>query len=155
MRIASSPPAGTIGEGALGPLSPVLTAWAKHVGIDELDVDLLITAIAPDLDRRFEQLYGYLHDDITRRRATVGLALRLNGHDVTEPAARRRFMDEAPLLALGLIHLEETERPFLTRSLRAPDRVVSVLLGDERPAPNVTVIDTVAVSAPPLPSSAR
>lgn len=139
--IADSPPAGTIGEGALGPLSPILSDWAKHVGIDEVDVDLLITAIAPDLDRRFEQLYGYLHDDITRRRATVGLALRLNGHDVTEPAARRRFSGDAPLLALGLVRLEDEERPFLTRSLRAPDRVVSALLGDERPAANVSVVD--------------
>ena len=144
--IASSPPAGTIGEGPLGPLSLVLKGWATDVGIDEVDVDLLITAIAPDLDRRFEQLYGFLHDDITRRRATIGLALRLNGHDVTEPAARRRFVGEAPLLALGLLQLEEVERPFLTRSLRAPDRVVSALLGDERPAANVTVVETAIIT---------
>ena len=143
--IAAAPRAGTIGEGALGPLSPVLSEWAKNVGIDDVDVDLLVTAIAPDLDRRFEQLYGYLHDDITRRRATVGLALRLNGHDVTQPAARRRFTGDAPLIALGLVRLEEEERPFLTRSLRAPDRVVSALLGDERPAPNVTVVDSVFI----------
>ena len=52
---------------------------------------------------------------------------------------------DAPLIALGLVQLEEQERPFLTRSLRAPDRVVSALLGDERPAPNVTVVDSVII----------
>jgi hypothetical protein len=53
---------------------------------------------------------------------------------------------EAPLLALGLLQLEEVERPFLTRSLRAPDRVVSALLGDERPAANVTVVETAIIT---------
>ena len=36
-------------------------------------------ALLPDLDSRFERLYGYLNDDVTRRRASVGLALQLAG----------------------------------------------------------------------------
>jgi hypothetical protein len=143
-EIASSGAAGTIGD-QMPPMSDVLTGWAARVGIDAVDVDLLIAAIAPDLDRRFEQLFGYLHDDITRRRATVGLALRLTGHDVTDPVARQRFAADAPLLALGLAVLEEQERPFLTRSVRVPDRVVSALLGDPQPSAGVSVIESADV----------
>ena len=40
----------------------------------------------PDLDARFELLYGYLHDDVTRRRASIGLALELAA---PSPAPRR------------------------------------------------------------------
>ena len=39
--------------------------------LDPLDVAFLVLAMAPDLDVRFERLYGYLNDDVTRRRASV------------------------------------------------------------------------------------
>ena len=54
-------------------------ASAQAFALDPLDVDLLLVALAPDLDARFERLYGYLHDDVTRRRASIGLALELVG----------------------------------------------------------------------------
>ncbi|TCO53144.1 hypothetical protein [Actinocrispum wychmicini] len=51
----------------------------RTFGLSGLDVDLLLAALAPDVDVRFNQLYGYLHDDLTRRRVSVGLALELAG----------------------------------------------------------------------------
>ena len=48
-------------------------------GLDAVDLDLLLVAVLPDLDPRFERLYGYLNDDVTRRRASAGLALELCG----------------------------------------------------------------------------
>src|SRR5690242_11399129 len=33
-----------------------------------LDFHLLLVTLAPDVDRRFEALYGYLNDDVSRRR---------------------------------------------------------------------------------------
>ena len=75
-----------------------LRLLATDAGLTELDVELLVIALVPDLDSRFERLYGYLNDDVTRRRATVGLALTLA--DVSSasssaqgPAAPRRAAD--------------------------------------------------------------
>ena len=56
-----------------------LRRWPGRAGLTALDVELLLIALVPDLDSRFERLYGYLNDDVTRRRATVGLALELAG----------------------------------------------------------------------------
>ncbi|MFI1352435.1 ATP-binding protein [Streptomyces sp. NPDC020898] len=106
---------------------------AARLGLLDLDVHILLTALAPDLDRSFEPLYGYLNDDVGRRRATIGLALDLCGLPVHEPAARARFHPSAPLTALGLLTVEEPERPFPSRSLRVPDRVAAHLLGDDTP----------------------
>jgi hypothetical protein len=106
---------------------------AVRLGLTALDVDVLLLALAPDLDRTFEPLYGYLNDDVSRRRATIGLALELCGLPAYAPAARACFHPSAPLSALGLIQLDETERPFLSRSLSVPDRVVAHLLGDDTP----------------------
>ena len=97
------------------------------------DVELLVIALVPDLDSRFEQLYGYLNDDVTRRRAThrVGAGAGRRLRDSTP--ARRALSPSGPLVDIGLVLVEDPERPFLTRSLRVPDRVAAHLLGDRRP----------------------
>ncbi|MFF4391795.1 ATP-binding protein [Streptomyces sp. NPDC001552] len=110
--------------------------WLAHwLRLSPLDTQILLIALAPDLDRSFEALYGYLNDDVTRRRATVALALDLCGVPTHSAAGRSRFHPAARLLARGLIEVDDPERPFLSRSLRVPDRVVAHLLGDDTPDP--------------------
>ncbi|WP_037915827.1 ATP-binding protein [Actinacidiphila yeochonensis] len=110
-----------------------LSVLAARLGLTDLDAVLLLIALAPDVDRGFEPLYGYLNDDVSRRRATVALAFDLCGIPVHLAAARARLHPSAPLCALGLLSVEEPERPFLSRSLRVPDRLVAHLLGDDSP----------------------
>ena len=64
---------------------------AARCGLDALDVDILFAAMAPDIDDRFERYYGYLNDDVTRRRVSVGLALGLSGVEASSAAGRQRF----------------------------------------------------------------
>ncbi|MGQ4517096.1 AAA family ATPase [Streptomyces sp. DW26H14] len=108
---------------------------AARLGLTELDASVLLIALAPDLDRGFESLYGYLNDDVSRRRATIGLALDLCGLPADDAWARGAFHPAAALGAFGLLLVEEPERPFLSRSLRVPDRVAAHLLGDDTPDP--------------------
>jgi hypothetical protein len=110
---------------------------ARDCELDDLDVDLLVVALAPDVDHRFERLYGYLHDDVTRRRASIGLALELAGLHPADVAARDRFGPQGPLVEAGLVAVDDGDRPFLTRALRVPDRVAGHLLGGEIPDPSV------------------
>ncbi|MFF4230405.1 ATP-binding protein [Streptomyces sp. NPDC001820] len=110
-----------------------LARLAGRLGLTGLDLRILLIALAPDLDRAFEPLYGYLNDDVSRRRATVGLALELCGLPMHSPEARARFHPAAPLSALGLLVVEEPERPFLSRSLRVSGRLAAHLLGDDTP----------------------
>jgi hypothetical protein len=119
------------------PTEERLDALVANAGLSALDAEILVAALAPDVDARFERLYGYLHDDVTRRRPSIGLALELAGMQPTDAAARARFSSAAPLRKLGLLLVDETDRPFLTRSLRVPDRVTAFLLGDDEPDPVV------------------
>lgn len=108
-----------------------LDCLTRRLGLTDLDAAILLIALAPDVDRGFEPLYGYLNDDVTRRRATIGLALDICGLPATDIAGRDCFHPAAALSALGLMRVEERERPFLSRSLRVPDRLVAHLLGDD------------------------
>ncbi|SFK68272.1 ATP-binding protein [Geodermatophilus ruber] len=119
-------------------------------GLEPLDAEILLIALAPDVDPRFEQLYGYLNDDVTRRRATIGMALSLCGVPESGWAVRARLGADAPLVAGGLLVVEDPERPFLSRGLRVPDRVTEWLLGGDDPDPALTEL----VEDPP-PTSGR
>ena len=115
-----------------------LRQLARAADLTDLDVEFLVAALAPDLDSRFERLYGYLNDDVTRRRATIGLVLELAGVPCTSASARARLAPGGPLLDHQLVVLDDAAGPFLTRSLRVPDRVTSHLLGDDACDPGLT-----------------
>ncbi|MEU1186983.1 ATP-binding protein [Streptomyces sp. NPDC005859] len=127
-----------------------LAALAGRLRLADLDAAILLIALAPDLDRDFEPLYGYLNDDVSRRRATVGLALELCGTPPHGAAARARFHSSAPLRGYGLLDVEEPERPFLSRTLRVPDRVLAHLLGDD--TPDAALHGHLPPLPPPLPA---
>ncbi len=112
------------------PAGSRLGRLAERFGLAPPDVELLLVALAPDIDTRFERLYGYLNDDLTRRRPTIGLALELCGLPAAGPG-RFRFSPSAPLVAGGLLDIADGERPLLSRTLRVPDRVTAHLLGDD------------------------
>ncbi|MEV6242740.1 ATP-binding protein [Lentzea sp. NPDC051838] len=128
---------------------------ARKASLSEVDVELLLVALAPDVDSRFEQFYGYLNDDVTRRRATVGLALRLCGLAEASSQGRARLDHGSPLVRSGLITVEDAERPLLSRSLRVPDRVGAHLLGDDRPDPHLADFVTLSGDPVPMPGAER
>ncbi len=112
-----------------------LRQLALEAALSELDVEILVICLVPDLDSRFERLYGYLNDDVTRRRATIGLTLALADVSAASHSCRARLLPGAPLIDRALVQVEDADRPFLTRALRVPDRVTAHLLGNDAPDP--------------------
>ena len=110
-------------------------------GLLPLDIDLLLVALAADLDPRFEQLFGYLNDDVTRRRPSVAVALALCGTPLSAADGRARLLS-GPLIRGGLLVVEDAERPLPGRALRVPDRVVGHLLGDDTAEPALEAVLT-------------
>ncbi len=113
-----------------------LRELAETFALDPLDVDLLVVALTCEVDRRFERFFGYLNDDVTRRRPSVAVALELCGVPLSAPSGHAR-LQHGPLVRSGLVTVEEPDRPFPGRPLRVPDRVVRHLLGDDEPDPAV------------------
>jgi hypothetical protein len=115
---------------------PRMARLARAFGLCSLEIDLLLIALAPDLDRRYERLYAYLQDDMTRRRPTVDMALGLLCATARERLAARRHLDpRAPLLRYRLARLlddpADHEPPLLGKYLAADERIVTYLLGED------------------------
>lgn len=53
----------------------------------------VLVCLAPELDRRYEKIYGYLQDDVTQKRPTVGLVLDLLCRTDEERLGARAYFD--------------------------------------------------------------
>ncbi|MBV9896834.1 MAG: ATP-binding protein [Chloroflexi bacterium] len=117
--------------GRLSQLGTQLPRLMEIFGLDALDEEIFLICLAPELDLRYERLYGYLQDDMTRRRPSVDLVLRLLDRDCAD--VRRALGPAGRLASLGLIaHMEDDNtRPnsFLTTLLRVDPRISEYLLG--------------------------
>lgn len=128
-----------------------LRTLQRRFGVDELSLDVFVAALAPELDRRFEQLYGYLNDDVTRRRVTIGVALELVGLPLSSVASREILGPGSPLVRCGLVTLEGGDRPWPGRELLVPDRVAAWCLGFDEPDPDV--VDVLEIATDPEPGT--
>jgi SpoVK/Ycf46/Vps4 family AAA+-type ATPase len=113
-----------------------LVELARLFDLTTFDVDVILVCLAPELDRRYERLYAYLHDDVTRGQPTVDLVLNLLCPDLdTKVAARTRLTPVAPLCRHRLVQLgEEPDQrpaPWLGTTLRLDPRVARFLLDDD------------------------
>ena len=109
-----------------------LAALAGMFGLTAFDLDVILLCLAPELDRSYQRLYAYLHDDVTRRLPTVDLAVSLFCPDLdAKLSARTRFAAAAPLRRFHLLELHTVpEESLLDSALRLDPRVASFVLDD-------------------------
>jgi hypothetical protein len=107
-------------------------ALARALCLSDPERDLVLLALAPELDPKYETLFAYLNNDVTRKLGTAELAGRLFAAGVEERAALRRALaPDAPLIALGVLEFAPATReaPRAQRGLRAGQALVDWLLG--------------------------
>jgi AAA+ superfamily predicted ATPase len=116
--------------------NPLMSRLAKCFGLTTFDVDIILLALATEVDLRYERVIAYLQDDVTRRRPTVDLALNLYCPSADEKIARRaHFLPESPLIRNGLLQLlpdpSHNGPPLLAHYLKLDEQVTSFLLGHD------------------------
>jgi AAA+ superfamily predicted ATPase len=124
------------GAPLVGPVAPpsALSLLQRRFGLSPFDLDVVVIALAPELDLRYERLYGYLQDDVTRRRATVDLALSLRTSSADEKmAGLARFAPDAPLIRHAVLQLlsdpNQAHPPLLAHYLKLDPQIIGALLG--------------------------
>ncbi len=123
-------PAGEHPDTDESPLNHLIRAF--H--LSWFDADLILLAAAPELDLRYERLYAYLQDDITRKQPTVELALNLLCATAEEKLERRAHLEvQGPLVRQGLLQVvadpNQFAPPFLAHYLKPDRQIIRFLLG--------------------------
>ncbi|HEX5796227.1 MAG TPA: hypothetical protein VFY19_10320, partial [Geminicoccaceae bacterium] len=81
------------------------SAWAAlaaELALEPAERGLVLMGLAPELDRKYETLFAYLNNDVTRKWPTADLALRVLGDG---PALRHALLPDSRLFAQGLLEL--------------------------------------------------
>jgi hypothetical protein len=127
---------------ALTDIALPLQQLAAAFALQSHEQQLLLLALAPQLDSRFGRVYGFLHDDISRQRLSAGLAQQLLGiKDVSARALRRSLHSDSALLKYRLLLLNDDDnQPLLARSLQTDTRLVNFLLGMQQPDDELTTL---------------
>ncbi|MEZ4633786.1 MAG: hypothetical protein R2856_02200 [Caldilineaceae bacterium] len=134
-----------------------LDSLCRLYQLSPIEIDILLLCLAPEFDLRYERLYGYLHDDITRKRPSVDLALNLLSPTIAAKVmGRRHFGASAPLFRHTLLRLADDptqpQAPLLRRFLVVEPRIVDYLLDDDeidpRLAPYASLHESAQAEAP-------
>ncbi|MCA9068383.1 MAG: hypothetical protein KDA84_05650, partial [Planctomycetaceae bacterium] len=116
-------------------MGDVLTHLTLRFQLSSLENWLVLVALAPELDRRYETVYAFLQDDVSQRFPTVNLAMQLAAGDSLQTAllARSVFAKEATLRRCGLIELfdptDSGRASLLSLGYRLSPEVLHFLVG--------------------------
>jgi hypothetical protein len=115
-------------------VGPELAWLADAYGLSDFDLLVVLLALAPEIDLRYERVYAFLQDDISHRLPTMDLALNLMCATPEEKLRRRwHFTDDSPLIRNDVVRLVpepgNTEPPLLAKALKLDERIVRRLFG--------------------------
>lgn len=113
-----------------------LPKLASLFGLSPFELQTVIICLAPELHRKYDKLYAYLQDDITRKKPSVDLVLDLLCEtEVDRWRARTIFSGHASLFRAGILHMtDDPQSPSgssgLARFLKLDPRILNFLLGN-------------------------
>jgi AAA+ superfamily predicted ATPase len=134
--LAREPGAPLLSTSAASRRAAPLLDWLRDgADLSAFDLDILLVALAPELDLRYERLYAYLQDDVTRKRPTVDLVLNLLCTTAREKlAARDRLSASSPLVAGRIVRLvpplDDPAAPFLAYAVKVDEQIAGWMLGN-------------------------
>lgn len=119
---------------------PRLAQLAVTFELNRLEQDILLICLAPALDLRYERLYGYLQDDVTRKRPHINLVVDLLGDaGINRFKLWNEFSDNAPLFHYQFIEKinEGGKTPLLGQELAVDNSLIHWLMGDYQAGPEL------------------
>jgi len=107
---------------------------AQAFELQDFEIELLMMALAPEIDNRFAKVYGFLHDDVARKCLSASLAQQvLLQHDVSGAQLRSALHSNATLMKFQLLALlDDDSQPLMSRGLKLDNRCVNFLLDVEQ-----------------------
>ncbi|MCX7747984.1 MAG: ATP-binding protein [Clostridia bacterium] len=103
--------------------------------LSSFEFSCVVLCLAVELDLKFEKIYAYLQDDVTRKSPTLWLATRLFCRNFEEELAVRQYFSPDSALSKYILNAEELSKsslPFIMKPLKLNERIVDFLTGNNR-----------------------
>jgi AAA+ superfamily predicted ATPase len=104
----------------------------RRFDLTVLETDVLMLALAPEVSLKYETLYAYLNNDITRKHMTVDLAVRLLGASASVEQVRETMRYGGRLFSTGLLEWIDggsDRRALLSHGFALATPITQFLLG--------------------------
>ncbi len=113
----------------------LISRLIDNFGLTAAELDVLLVTLAPEVDPRYERLFSYLQDDVTKKRPSVDLVLNLLTDSFREKLRLRKLVCEDGRLLRSrlLVRFSDgssREPTLLSQYVRPAARVVEHLLGN-------------------------
>ena len=121
-----------------------LPALGRTFDLSALELAAVVVCLGPELRRKYDRLYAYLQDDITRKRPSLDLILELLCPTERQRwAARGAFSLGAPLLRHGILRpVEDPQNPSgssaLAQFMALDPQITQYLLGTAQRDPRLS-----------------
>ena len=102
---------------------------SKVLSLSPYEYYTLIICLAPEIDIKYEKLYAYLQDDITKKRPTLELVLRILSGKFEDRIKIRNSLVNSTLIKYSVIEYTDIQQNILSRPLKLDDMVVNYILG--------------------------
>lgn len=134
-----------------------LVQMQRIFDLDQFDIDTLLVCLAVEVDLRYERLYAYLQDDVTKKHPSVDLILNLlSSTPEIKFSQHCRFHPEAPLVRFSLLDFiddsSQQHPPLLTRYLKVDSRIVRFLFGSDQVDERLSQFSMMSKSQRPSPT---
>ena len=127
-RVAEARIAASHARGTVLPLPMV----RERFRLSAFEAECMLVCLAPELEARYQKLFGYLNDDVTQKYPAVDLLLRLLSTQEESARCRSLLTPASALLRSGLLVWteEQSSGSALSRCLKVDPAVAQFLLQD-------------------------
>ncbi|NOU93662.1 AAA family ATPase [Paenibacillus sp. LMG 31456] len=118
-----------------------LLAAVNTFGLRGRERDFVVAALAVEMDRKYERVFGFLQDDLTSKHPNASLLIQLNCRNAADMMEAREALASSGPLAKYFLHRDETSaaKSLLSQPIVLDRRMVRYLLDGSGSDPSEVV----------------
>ncbi|MCT4604678.1 MAG: ATP-binding protein [Marinisporobacter sp.] len=101
--------------------------------LDPVEKEILFIGMAVEIDAKYEKIYGFLQDNINKKRASIDLALRILNLSAKEKIHFRNQIRRESFLKTFILKNDpfDSEEPFFSNEIIIDERIIDYILGNK------------------------
>ena len=108
-----------------------------HFKLSDIEYYIIIVCLAIELDSKYENIYAYMQDNISKKRPTLDLILRILDLDFIEKIKTIDNLRNCHLFEYNLIEYLENQPGFTSRLLKIHNDILQFILSDAKHKKNI------------------